>query len=343
MRGSVRNMRNYLVFSAMVWLSGCMLGSNAWVGTGETLTKSFEVGSGGLLTVDSDLGSIEVRTGSANRVDIEINQAVNERDRERAAEMARDVEITTSQSGNDVFIRARVPGRGWWNSHNRFRLDFRITVPRVYNVDLKTSGGGITVDDLQGEVRSRTSGGGLHFGQIQGPVHGRTSGGGIKLNGCVGDADLGTSGGGIEIGEVEGEVVASTSGGPIRISRARGSVRAATSGGGIQVQEVLGAIRAETSGGGISARITEQPDGDCHLKTSGGSVKVELAGQIAVDLDARTSGGRVRVDFPISRFDRDKSSARGEINGGGPALVLRTSGGGIDVRRIGRTQAEESE
>jgi DUF4097 and DUF4098 domain-containing protein YvlB len=344
MRGSVCNIGKFFVLAALVCLSGCILDStSAWVGTGDAITRSYEVGSGGLLTVEADLGSIEVRTGSANRVDIEIDRSVNSRNRERAAELARDIEITTSQSGNDVLVRARVPGRGWWNGSRNVKLDFHITVPRVYNVDLKTSGGGITVDDLQGEVKSRTSGGALRFGQIQGPVYGRTSGGGIRLTGCVGDADVGTSGGGIEIGEVEGQVVATTSGGPIKISRARGRVRAETSGGGIHVDEVLGSIQAATSGGGISARITIQPTEECRLETSGGSLKIELAEEIGVDLDAKTSGGRVRVDFPVSQFDREKQRVRGEINGGGPALILRTSGGGIEVRKIGRVRAEQSE
>ncbi len=315
--------------------TACGLESIAWDGTDDTVDRTFEVSPGGQLTVDSDLGSIEVRTAAANRVDVHIVRSANTRNAERAAELLKDVDIRMDQSGNTVNVRAKLPNSGWWNRNRHVRLQFLITVPKAFNVDLKTAGGGITVTDLDGKATAKTSGGGLHFGQIQGPVFGRTSGGGIELRGCTGHADVETSGGGIEIGDVDGDVTASTSGGPIRIERARGRVKAETSGGGIDVDEVQGSLEASTSGGGITATITEQPQGDCHLETSGGSVDVRLAENIGVDLDARTSGGRVRTDFPVTNpVEVEKDTLRMPLNGGGPALVLRTSGGGIEVSRM---------
>ncbi len=315
--------------------TACGMESIAWEGTDDTMDRTFTVSPGGQLTVDSDLGSIEVRTAASNRVDVHIVRTANTHDSARAAEMLKDVDIQMDQTGNSVNIRAKVPNSGWWNRHRNIRLEFLITVPKEFNVDLKTSGGGITVTDLDGKASSRTSGGGLHFGRIQGPVFGRTSGGGIELQGCTGHADVETSGGGIEIGDVEGDVTASTSGGPIKIERAKGRVKAETSGGGITVDEVQGALDASTSGGGITATISEQPQGDCHLETSGGSVDVRLAENIAVELDAKTSGGRVRTDFPLNNpIEVEKDTLRMPLNGGGPALVLRTSGGGIEVSRM---------
>jgi DUF4097 and DUF4098 domain-containing protein YvlB len=316
-------------------VTGCGIESIAWDGTDDIVDRTFEVRPGGQLNVDSDLGSIEVRTAAANRVDVHIVRTANTRNAERAAEILKDVNIEMDQTGNTVNIRAKMPRNGWWNRNRHVRLEFLITVPREFNVDLKTAGGGITVTDLDGKASSRTSGGGLHFGEIRGPVFGRTSGGGIELRACTGEADVETSGGGIEIGDVDGDVVASTSGGPIRIERARGRVKAETSGGGIHIDEVQGALDASTSGGGITASISQQPQGDCHLETSGGSVEVHLAENIAVDLDARTSGGRVRTDFRVTNpVQVEKDTLRAPLNGGGPRLVLRTSGGGIRISHM---------
>ena len=316
-------------------LTACGMESIAWEGTDDPMDRTFQVSPGGQLTVDSDLGSIEVRTEAANRVDVHIVRSANTHDSARAAEMLKDVNIQMDQSGNSVTVTARVPHSGWWNRNRNVRLEFQITVPKEFNVDLKTAGGGITVTDLDGKATSRTSGGGLRFGRIRGPVFGRTSGGGIDLQSCSGQADVETSGGGITIGDVDGDVMASTSGGPITIERAKGRVKAETSGGGIHVEEVQGSLDASTSGGGITATISEQPQGDCHLETSGGSVEVHLAENIAVDLDAKTSGGRVKTDFPVSNpTEAEKDSLRAPLNGGGPALILRTSGGGIHVSRM---------
>ncbi|HEV8131034.1 MAG TPA: DUF4097 family beta strand repeat-containing protein [Acidobacteriota bacterium] len=312
----------------------------AWQGIQDSVNKTFQVRPGGRLVVDADLGSIQVRTGDPSRVDVEVIRKVYAGDRADTESILRDLDLQITQSGNDVTVRAKLPYgyRGWRNfGRNRLQLSFNITVPHAYNVDLNTSGGSIGVDDLQGEVRSRTSGGSLRFGRIQGPVYGRTSGGSIHLEGSNGIADVETSGGGIRIGNVEGDVRAHTSGGSIHIEHAKGTVSAETSGGGIQVEEVMGDIQAGTSGGSISATITQQPRGSCRLSTSGGSVTANLADNIAVNLDAEASGGGVHVDFPVTvQGTIEKHSLRGPINGGGPKLVLRTSGGGVYVRRTGR-------
>ncbi|MBL7074590.1 DUF4097 family beta strand repeat protein [candidate division KSB1 bacterium] len=304
----------------------------------DRIKKSFEVGSGGQLTLTTDLGLIEVQAVDGNTLEVEVIRKVYARNRKKADEILEDFEIEFSQSGKDVDIRAEYKGekrRFWDFDQVRLRVRYLISVPREYNVDLKTAGGSISVDDLEGEVRSKTSGGSLHFGRIQGPVWGKTSGGSIELDGCRGKAEVKTSGGSISIGEVDGDVLAHTSGGSIRIKRAKGSVDAKTSGGSITVEEVMGSINATTSGGTVKAHISRQPQGDCRLATSGGSVVVYMTEDIAVDVDAKTSGGRVVTELPVTvQGELSKTSLQAKINGGGPALVLRTSGGNIHLRKM---------
>jgi len=142
--------------------------------------------------------------------------------------------------------------------------------------------------------------------------------------------DVDTAGGSIKIADLNGKVDAHTSGGSIKLGRISGEVNVNTSGGSIKVEEVAGNIRAHTSGGSVKATLTKQPTGDCKLTTSGGSITVYLADDIAVDLSARTSGGRVRSEFDVNG-DTTKRSIRGAINGGGPKLTLKTSGGSVKV------------
>jgi hypothetical protein len=304
----------------------------------ESIKKSFQVGEGGKLTVESDLGSIEVHAVSGNTVDIEIIRKLDAYTQKEAEKILQDLSIDFDHTGKDVSIITKY-NRGMnrffdWD-RNRLRLHYIISVPLKYNVDLSTAGGSISVDDLEGEVISKTSGGSLTFGKIKGPVTGNTSGGSITLQGCTGMADLGTSGGSINIGEVDGKVNAQTSGGSINITRAKGSVMAGTSGGGINVDEVMGEIDASTSGGSVTAHITKQPQANCRLSTSGGSVNVYLAEGIAVDLDAETSGGRVKTDFPVTvQGEINERSLQAKVNGGGPELYLRTSGGNIRIAKM---------
>lgn len=292
--------------------------------TADSRRRSFEVRAGGQLNLDSELGSIEVRAKAQDRVEIEVTTTGSGADH---------FSVDFDQEGNEINVRGEYEGSSLFGWLKKPRVKFIVTVPERFDVDLETAGGSISVDDLEGEVRVGTSGGSLALGNIRGPVWGGTSGGSIVLKGSTGDAELETSGGSISIGEVDGSIHADTSGGSIHISHARGEVDAETSGGSIHVDEVMGAIRANTSGGSINAYISEQPQGDCRLSTSGGRVTVYLADGITVDLDAASSGGRVSSDFEVAARRRSKEALAGKIGGGGPELYLRSSGGGVQVRR----------
>lgn len=285
-----------------------------------TFEHTFDVGDGGELRVDTDVGSIEVRASGSGEVEVRV---------EVSGTNAEDFEVDFSERDGNPVVRGKSErSRSWFGGWRSPRVRFEITVPRRFDVDLETSGGSIEVSSLEGEVRAETSGGSLKFGDIEGPVRGRTSGGSIELRGAAGNADLETSGGSIRVGDVDGEVRAHTSGGSIGVEQVRGEVDVATSGGSIRLEEVAGAVSAETSGGSVTATIIEQPRHDCRLTTSGGGVTVYLADGIAVDLDARASGGRLTSDFPLGGERKTRTSLAGEINGGGPVLYLRGSGGG---------------
>ncbi len=304
------------LFSAALLVTACYAFEN---GIQDTVNKSFAVGPGGTLSLESDLGSIEVRGTGGDKVDIEVVREIRT-GREREAErILNEIDMKFDQSGNDVNVSLKYDRSGLerlFNNIGRYlRIKFIVSVPERYNLDLYTKGGGISVDNIQGTVKSRTSGGGLKFDRIEGPITGRTSGGGI------------------DIGDVKGETNVHTSGGSIRIGSAEGPIDAHTSGGGISVDEVMGSLQADTSGGSIKATITSQPKGDCRLTTSGGSITVHLGKGIGVDLDAKTSGGSVSTDFPVTIQGEIKRNAlKAEINGGGPNLYLRTSGGSIRIR-----------
>ena len=71
------------------------------------------------------------------------------------------------------------------------------------------------------------------------------------------------------------------------------------------------------------------------IPTSGGNIVVSLAPNVSVDVDAHTSGGDVDTDVPVTLLGKqDDSSIQGKINGGGPKLVLRSSGGNIRLRKL---------
>lgn len=301
----------------------------AWAAIESPIHKTFNVAPGGTLTLEADVGDVRVSSGGTG-VTIDVKR------RARSEEVMRDFVVTFDQQGNDVVVRAKYdrPSR-WFNWSNDVDASFDITVPSQYNLNLSTSGGDIKIGDLQGQVRARTSGGDLDLGKINGPVDARTSGGDMSITSVRGRLDLNTSGGDIKIGEADGPATAKTSGGSIEVRRVGGDLYAHTSGGSIVIEEASGAIDASTSGGSIRARFAQQPRGDSRLATSGGGITVTIAGNVAVDVDAHTSGGNVETDLPITILGKQsEGDLAGKINGGGPRLVLRSSGGSIRLRRM---------
>ena len=296
----------------------------------DRLVQTFDVKPGGELYVDTDRGSIEVETARTDEV-----RVVVERESYGASDADMDqLRFEFDKSGRKVSVIGRQPER-MRGRENKFRVRIKIQLPEKFDVDLNTSGGSVSVEDLDGSVTAQTSGGSMSFGRISGPVDARTSGGSITLEESASDAHLRTSGGSISLGRVAGTVDAHTSGGSIKIDEAGADVVARTSGGRISVNEVRGAIDASTSGGSISAYISRQPKADCRLSTGGGSIEVKLDPSVKLSIDARASGGGVRTDLPVSvRGKVERGRLAGELNGGGPMLELETSGGGIRIESI---------
>ena len=147
------------------------------------------------------------------------------------------------------------------------------------------------------------------------------------------NVDLNTRAGSIEIENLIGKVDAHTSGGSISLEDVQGNIDINTSGGSINLENIMGSIDAHTSGGGINLKLLESPTKDSKIRTSGGSITAYLAKNIAVDISAKTSGGRVSSELPVQGKIK-KQSINGTINGGGPKLELKTSGGSVRIKSL---------
>ena len=311
----------------------------------ERIERTFDAEPGERVVIDAERADITVATWDSNTVRIVVEHP----------EPYETLDF--AQDGGTVTATARLPkgsGAGWKQRWRGVPLaHFQVTVPEKHDLALKTSAGDIAVGTLDGAVSAATSGGDVELDSIGGPVQATTSGGDIRANHAAGAVQAKTSGGDIHLGSVAGAVQASTSGGGVRIEEAGGALQAKTSGGSIRIGSVQGvadastsggnvriaaahgAVRAKTSGGSINAGWVAQPDGASSLRTSGGSINVRLAEELAFTVDARTSGGRVSAQMPVATTGKRKSSRlSGSINGGGPELSLKTSGGSIRLRTL---------
>lgn len=320
--------------AALAVVLGLVSVSAAHAAIESPIHRNFNVHAGGTITIDADVGDIKVTSGASN-VSVEVIRRARTGSRSHADELFKDLEVTFAQEQNDVRIRARYNHPfSWFHWNTDLDVRFVVSVPAQYNVDLTTSGGDIVVSDLAGQARVRTSGGDVILGRIDGVVDAHTSGGDVSISGSRASATLSTSGGDIKVGDASGSLSVKTSGGSIDIRRATTDLKAHTSGGSIDIGDAGGAIDASTSGGSIRARLSRQPHSDSKLSTSGGGITMHVTPGVALDIDAQTSGGDVASDVPITILGKQNdASLNGKLNGGGPKLVLRSSGGDIRLEK----------
>jgi len=310
----------------------------AFAATEENINKTFPIASGGKLVVDVDFGSVDVSTNAAaDQVSVDVWRKVGRKNKDAEEQFFRENPVQLVSEGNTLTVRCRTKEQNRWFSGrgNRNEAKYKIHVPAQFNADLNTSGGNIAVSDLTGEVKADTSGGELHFTRLRGPLNGNTSGGDVRAADCEGTIKVNTSGGVIEVMRGGGSLDGGTSGGDVTVKNFGGPVSVETSGGGMTIENVNGKVTASTSGGPVSAVLLAPIPGDVVLSTSGGDVKVKVPGNAGFNLEAETLGGGVTCDFPVTVQGRiEPGHLKGPVNGGGPAVVLRTSGGEIHIKKL---------
>lgn len=306
----------------------------------EVLRQQYTVADGGQLVIQADRGSITVTGSESGTAQLEVLRKVRPGAEDRAPEILANHEVRFSQVGNTLRIDSKVGqgGRRLWNWRGPdLEIEFRISLPRRFDLDATTAGGGIRVSQLAGRHALRTSGGSIHLESLAGTVKAQTSGGSIRGGQLTGDVDAATSGGSIQLDGVAGDrLKAKTSGGSIQLRGVSVPAEAHTSGGSITVETSSAPLVASTAGGSIHATFTSAPRAEATLRTSGGSVNLTLPPDAAFQLDAATTGGGVRSEFPVPVTTSTagiRGTLAGPVNGGGPVLKLRTTGGSIRVRK----------
>jgi DUF4097 and DUF4098 domain-containing protein YvlB len=141
--------------------------------------------------------------------------------------------------------------------------------------------------------------------------------GGLKVTGTHGRSRLATTNGGVTVADVEGDL------------------ELATVNGGIEVVRSAGALRAATTNGSIEAELTDlAAESDLRFETTNGRVSLRLPRDARLSVDAATTNGRVQSDFAVDGGRPGKRSLRGDINGGGGRLYIRTVNGGVAIAQL---------
>jgi TonB family protein len=239
----------------------------------------------------------------------------------------------------------------------QFWVQFEVSVPRGYSVEVKTGGGDIETQDIGGTANLSTQGGNIRTGRIgmnglrdaaaghlvakletegghiqvldvAGDLNAFTAGGHVNAGNIAGDARLHSGGGHIRAGQIGGRADLETDGGNITVGRAASLVSVRTGGGQIDFGEVRGSVRAQTGGGGIRIMYVSGP---MEVESSAGSICLT---RVAGTVRAATAGGTIRA-----WINPDTPSSGGTVHLAGASQL--TSGNGDIVVFLPRNLAAD--
>jgi hypothetical protein len=150
-----------------------------------------------LIAIDaSPNGGIKIEGWDRNEILVRAKVQAQSRDEGGAREIAGEVDVTM---GRTIESDGPRTGRG-----ESWSVSYRVYVPYDSDLDLSSVNGGITIDDVSGQMRFRTTNGGIHLSGLKGDVDGRTTNGGLNIelsgNGWEGAGlDVQTTNGGVKL------------------------------------------------------------------------------------------------------------------------------------------------
>ena len=299
----------------VVTLFAFAMAANAQAGSGlrDEILETFAVKPGGTLNFDSDLASVEITTSETDTLRAEFVREFKVSTAQEADALRQKLDVQMNKTGDDVKITVRWAGDRHDRELQKAHVSFRISMPRKFNLDLRTVGSG-RIGDLDGSVKAVMRGGSVQFRNVAGPVTARTDGGSISIR------------------DVGGDVEATSNGGSVSVGRANGKVMARANGGSVSIDEATDAVDLKAAGGSVAAYISKQPRSDSKLIAEAGNVELRLLEAIAVNIDAACSAGRLSSDFSLLGH-ADDEHWKGTLNGGGPLVMVRASAGNIYLRK----------
>jgi hypothetical protein len=255
-----------------------------------------------------------------------------------------DLNITAANGTLTAVAKTKHQLHNWKKALN---ISFIAYIPSASATDLSTSGGNISIENLNGEETFSTSGGNLDIIHVRGKINGKTSGGNIMFKNSKDEIEVSTSGGNIEAINSEGNLDLRTSGGSVHLDDIRGNTKAMTSGGNVVGKRIEGELKAHTSGGniqleGLSCSVDASTSGGnidvavdkfgkyVKLNNSGGNINLQVPGQTGIDFDM--SAEKIQSNH-LNNFSGQlkENEIVGKLNGGGIPVSVNANSGRIHL------------
>jgi len=170
-------------------------------------------------------------------------------------------------------------------------IELVVRVPgEVQSVSLDTSGGDVSVQDVDARIQVSTGGGHLRINDISGVVNAETGGQDIDVGTVNGDGRFHTAGGKIAVDYIKGNLDAFTGGGTISLGTGLRNAVLESGAGDVRVTFCGGTLKAQSGGGNL---VLGDVAGPADIRTSGGNLRLRSAKGF---VQAQTNAGNIELD-----------------------------------------------
>jgi beta-lactamase regulating signal transducer with metallopeptidase domain len=312
-----------------------------------TFERSAPARDGGTLTLDLSTGG-QVNITGWDKQQVLVQASLGGRD-------WRNTDVTFTPVEGGARLATKYTGRSNIQSSSSH---FDIHVPRSFNVQIRSAGGGVTINGVDGSFTGHTGGGEIEIRKSNGKAEIRTGGGDIRVSDSRLTGSVSTGGGKIMIERVAGDFAGYSGSGPVTYVYSDGGIKGKNeatsirigSGRSLSVSKGTttttyvddgvgkgggfgaGGIRMSSAGGDIS--LPEAPDG-ARVTTGGGAIRI---GPSAGEVYASTGGGLIDIGPASGSVEAHTGAGNVTITltGAGSHSVDVTSGKGEVVLVVPR-------
>jgi hypothetical protein len=133
----------------------------------------------------------------------------------------------------------------------------------------------------------------------------------------------------------DAEVRFTTVNGGIELSRLAGRITAQTTNGGVRGSGIAGPIEASTTNGGLEIELTRVLEPGVRLECTNGGISLRLPADAKATLSATVANGGIDLTkiegMSVETTQTSRRRLEARLNGGGPAIRLAGTNGGIDI------------
>ena len=265
------------------------------------------------LNVRTSSGDIDIRNSESNELQIRTNVKVRSFIPFEAGRITKRIKENppVEQNGSQITVGDLSKYRFGPSLFRFINIDYDIETPFETRLELRSSSGNQTVED------------------ITGPVTAKASSGNITLNNIVENIEADLSSGNLTINETDGTLDISLSSGNIKLTDISGSIRSKQSSGNITLKDVKDNLDLTVSSGNINLD-SDLPTGvNWTFKATSGDVELDLPNDANFKTEINVTSGNIyygSFDFTGEETSRKTSGIIGNGTGSSTLNINTTSG-----------------